>query len=244
MSCNPDSASAGPCRERRPATLRRAPDIGGATRQLGTYRPRRRSARRSTAVWEEWLDEASVALRPLTVTAYRHAFAHRIVPLLGEHVVSEIGRRDVLALIRALQRDSLAAWTIRGTLVPLGLFLTWTIDQGWRTGNPVLELRRNERPRISRKQHRNLTADEIWQLIEAAAPDRRAFVALLGFAGLRTGEALGLSWADVDFDRRLLHVRAQLERGTHQRVEPKTPRALRTIELDDGLLRGAARLEG
>ena len=188
-----------------------------------------------TAVWEEWLEEAAVALRPLTVTAYRHAFAHRIVPLLGEHVVSEIGRRDVLALIRALQRDSLAAWTIRGTIVPLGLFLTWTIDQGWRTGNPVLELAATNDRAISRKQHRNLTADEIWQLIEAAAPDRRAFVGALGVrrAPHRRGARPQLG------RRRLRPPAAARPRPARARHPPEGPaedtRALRTIELDDGL---------
>lgn len=186
--------------------------------------------------WERWLDEAAVSLRPRTVSAYRMAFAHRIVPRIGARRVNVLDRRDVLGLIRDLQRGGLAPWTVRGTLGPLGRFLTWCEDEGLRSGNPVRELRRGDLPRVGRKPHRNLTGADLWRLVEAAEPERRAFVGLLAFAGLRVSEALGLSWADVDTEARVLRVRWQLERDTLRRVEPKTGRAVREIELDEGLL--------
>jgi integrase len=150
--------------------------------------------------------------------------------------VSDLDRQDVLSLIRSLQRDGRAAWTIRGTTAPLGLFIQWAVDQNWRTGNPVRELRRGERPKTGRKPHRNLTADDLWSLVNAASEDRKAFVALLCFAGLRLGEDLGLTWRDVDMKSQILHVRFQLDRDTLTRVEPKTERSVREIEIDDGLL--------
>ncbi|MDQ3381995.1 MAG: tyrosine-type recombinase/integrase [Actinomycetota bacterium] len=83
---------------------------------------------------------------------------------------------------------------------------------------------------------RNLAAEDVWKLVHAADDDRRAYVALLAFAGLRASEALGLAWGDIDLEDRVLHVRAQLARGTRARVEPKSDRAAREIEIDDGLL--------
>jgi integrase len=221
--------------------------VGSTLKQVQATREdyrgkRRRGERFAPAVvptiadsWETWLDEAAVALRPRTVIAYRAAFA-RIVPRLGRLRVSAVDRQDVLGFVRALQRDGLAAWTIRGTLVPLGLFFAWAEDRGWRSGNPVRELRRNERPRVVRKQHRNLTGGDLWRLVEAADEERKAFVALLSFAGLRLSECLGLAWQDVDLDGRVLHVRFQLERGSLVRVPPKTARAVRSIEMGDGLV--------
>lgn len=193
-------------------------------------------APRIADAWKDWLDEASLSLRPRTLATYQHAFEHRIVRRLGRLRVSALDRKDVVRFIRDLQRDGLAAWTIRGTLVPLGLFLQWAEDQSWRTGNPVRELRRGERPKVPLKPHRNLTAEDLWKLVDATDEDRRAYVALLAFAGLRASEALGLAWGDVDLDGQVLQVRAQLARGTRTRVEPKTDRAAREIEIDDGLL--------
>ena len=101
--------------------------------------------------WESWIEEASVSLRPRTVVAYRHAFKHRIVPKLGTVKVSQLDRRHIVQFVRSLQQDGRAPWTIRGTIAPLGLYLAWANDQGWRTGNPVRELRRGERPKVTRK---------------------------------------------------------------------------------------------
>jgi integrase len=186
--------------------------------------------------WQTWLDEAAVALRPRTVASYRLSFEQRIVPRIGRLRVSQLDRQDVLGLVRSLQRAGYAAWTIRGVLVALSQFLAWAEDRGWRSGNPVRELRRNERPRVQRRPHRNLTGEDLWKLVEAAVDERKAFVGLLAFAGLRVSEALGLVWQDVDLDGRVLHVRRQLERGSLERTEPKTQRALRTVELGDGLV--------
>lgn len=47
----------------------------------------------------------------------------------------------------------------------------------------------------------------------AADDDRRPLVALLCFAGLRISEALALTWADVDLDRRALHVNIAIVGG-------------------------------
>jgi integrase len=154
-------------------------------------------APRIADAWRDWLEEASLSLRPRTIATYRHAFEHRIVRRLGRGRVSALDRRDVVRFIRDLQRDGVAPWTIRGTLVPLGLFLQWAEDQSWRTGNPIRELRRGERPKVPLKPHRNLTAEDLWKLVDAADDDRRAYVALLAFAGLRASETLGLAWGDV-----------------------------------------------
>ena len=53
--------------------------------------------------------------------------------------------------------------------------------------------------------------------------------------GLRLGEALGLRWSDVDFDKGLLQVRRTLQRikGGVAFSEPKTARSYRTLVLPD-----------
>lgn len=90
---------------------------------------------------------------------------------------------------------------------------------------------------MTKKQHRSLTEKDLWRLLDAADDDCRAFVGLLAFAGLRVAEALGLTWADVDLEGRVLHVRKQLERGPERRrVEPKTARGMREVELADVLV--------
>lgn len=77
---------------------------------------------------------------------------------------------------------------------------------------------------------RVLDTPEIVALLDAASPNYRTLLAAAVFLGLRQGELLGLTWADVDFDAGLVRVRKQLDRSG-SRVEPKTPKAVREVVL-------------
>jgi integrase len=60
--------------------------------------------------------------------------------------------------------------------------------------------------------------------------EARPLLATAVFSGLRLGELLGRTWADLDFEAGLIRVREQLDRRG-QRVEPKTPQAVRDVVL-------------
>ncbi len=67
-------------------------------------------------------------------------------------------------------------------------------------------------------------AEEVGRAL-ATAPDRfRPFVAVCAFAGLRLGEAAGLRLEDVDFLRRTIAVRRQLQGETSATTEPVAPK--------------------
>lgn len=62
---------------------------------------------------------------------------------------------------------------------------------------------------------------------------------LLAFTGLRQGEALALTWRDIDFKNKTLRVNKTLTRGQHSKLivlPPKTKKSARTISLDDRTL--------
>jgi integrase len=83
---------------------------------------------------------------------------------------------------------------------------------------------------------RTLTREEIGKLLGAADQAHRALLATAVFTGLRLGELLGLTWANVDFEASTVQVRRQLAR-TGGRVEPKTPQAVRDVILMPALAR-------
>jgi integrase len=80
-----------------------------------------------------------------------------------------------------------------------------------------------------------LTSGELIQLFDSTQGDRlHALWILLGTAGLRRGEALGLEWADVDLDGGRVSVRQTLQRrrgAGFVLVPPKTPRSRRSVLL-------------
>lgn len=80
--------------------------------------------------------------------------------------------------------------------------------------------------------------DDVRALLEAAEPHFRIAVGLGAFTGLRIGETNGVQLGDVDFLRRTLHVRRQVQRRAPGPVEVRPPKyhSERVIHLPDGLL--------
>jgi integrase len=84
-------------------------------------------------------------------------------------------------------------------------------------------------------------AAELGQYLDFVQGHRlAALFEVLAFCGLRRGEALGLMWSDIDFERGQLVVRRQLlnawENGAPTYGEPKTANGRRIVELDSTTL--------
>ena len=145
--------------------------------------------------------------------------------------LADITQDHVAAFIDELRRDGYAGWTIRARLVVLGRVFSYAVRRGIVGVNPVLALERGERPSVGRAEMRILDRHEIGRMLDAANPGRRALLATATFTGLRLGELLGLTWAEVDTRAAQLHVRRQLDRESRERVEPKTRQAVRDVIL-------------
>jgi integrase len=80
-----------------------------------------------------------------------------------------------------------------------------------------------------------LGRDEIERLLAACAPRDRLMVATALYTGLRISELFGLTWDDVDFERGVIHIRAQLSRAHRgappRRVRTKTEASVRDVPL-------------
>jgi integrase len=68
------------------------------------------------------------------------------------------------------------------------------------------------------------TGDQVGALVRAGGERFGAYVALCAFAGLRLGEAAALQVADIDFLRRTLHVRRQVQLVDRTRVDVRAPK--------------------
>lgn len=98
-----------------------------------------------------------------------------------------------------------------------------------------------------------LSAEEAHTLLAAVEGTiHEAFYGIMLSFGLRQGEALGLCWQDVDADRRLLHIRSQLQRGKivalkrgwHRRTLSLAPAHVALLERHADRLRDLAALAG
>lgn len=78
---------------------------------------------------------------------------------------------------------------------------------------------------------------EVARCLDVAGERFRSFVAVCALAGLRLGEAAALQFGDVDYARRQLHVRRQVQRAGKQNVEIRLPKygSERSVPMPDEL---------
>jgi integrase len=75
-----------------------------------------------------------------------------------------------------------------------------------------------------------LTPEQLAAVVEHAAPAYRPVLAFMAGTGCRIGEALGLTWADLDLAQRTARIAMQLDRQG-RRVAVKTSNGRRTLDL-------------
>jgi integrase len=129
----------------------------------------------------------------------------------------------------------LAPKTVANALVPLGGILRFARRRGYILDDPLRRLEQAERPRPTPRAQRVLGQTEIAELLRACLPRYRPLLATALHTGMRLSELLALTWAEVDFEARVVRVRAQLSRAhlgaSARRVAPKTCAAVRDIPL-------------
>jgi len=95
-------------------------------------------------------------------------------------------------------------------------------------------------PRERRREAKMVlpTAEQVGAVFAATLEQYRALVALAAFAGLRLGEAAAVQVGDVDFLRRQLAIRRQVQRAGGRRTEIRPPKyaSERTVYLPDALV--------
>lgn len=185
-----------------------------------------------TAWLERYLDEvAAPKVRPSTLHRYRQEVRLYIGPSLGRIRLDKLAP-DRISDFYQEQLRQLSPGSVRRLHALLRRSLSVALRWKLITWNPATAV---DPPSLAPVEVHPYTAEEAGLFLDAVAGTRHEARWLLAIAlGLRQGEALGLTWRDVDFDRRLIHVRQALQYrpgdGLHL-VQPKTAKSRRVIPL-------------
>jgi integrase len=137
-----------------------------------------------------------------------------------------------------MRQKNLKGWTIKSALRPLSIMLAQAARKGRIPANPMQQLERGERPKHDdERPKRILSLEEMQQLLAACETlQSRCLFELLLASGLRIGETLGLTVADLDLDHSLIRVAYQLDRDGN-RTPLKTAESKRTLDIPPRLMR-------
>ncbi len=150
---------------------------------------------------DNWLDTYKTSVGLNTKAMYKNAINVHIKPELGHLPLNKLVRSDVQKLINDHHEHPRTCEIIKLTLVQI---LNSAIEDKLIIENVA---KKATLPKYHRTEKRALTELEKSAIKKADfTPRERAFVMLLFFFGLRRGEALALTKADIDLKNRILTV--------------------------------------
>jgi len=188
-----------------------------------------------------WLDSAQPSIRPRTFERFEGIVRLHIIPTLGRFRLDRLRAQHVQALLNRKGREGLSAQSVKHIRTVLSIALNRAVK--WNMiGRNVAAL--TDAPKIEREPVATLSLEEARKLLDAASGDRLEGLLSVALAvGLRRGEALGLSWSDVDLDAGVIRVSHSLQRvgGRLQLVAPKTSQSRRSIAIPEVVVKALRR---
>jgi integrase len=198
--------------------------------------------------WEPNEKEPEHGLKFTTWRDYSGCLKRRLIPALGKRPLASLKRRDIRTLADALRADGLSEINIRKHRRIISSILSEAVEDELIAANPALgghRRRRSKEKQVKRRQD-PFTQNELAALFETAEthaiercgstahPFRAVipFLLCLAHTGMRLGEAIALSWSDVDWRSGTVLVRRSYARR-HLDV-PKGGKA-RKVELSTRL---------
>lgn len=172
-----------------------------------------------------FLEDICARKKPSTRSAYSSAFAQHLLPLFGSKALSDIRNREFTHLAAELGRRSRAPSTVRAVCVVLQTALHKAIDNGYAAHRVNLAFLHLGAARSVQAKRRIFTKDQVSGIIEAAGYPWRALYALLAYAGLRCGEALGLDWDAIDYEAKQITLRQAASMGQIQSTKSRASEA-------------------
>jgi integrase len=183
------------------------------------------------AFLQQWLsDHARVRVQPSTFRRYGEFVNLHITPGLGHVQLTRLSPQVIEGFYRKLL-GKISPTTSRHVAVLLLQSLDTAVRWGLILQNPADKV---EKPKPSRWAPALWNAEQAVRFLEGARGRKHYLLyALLLTTGLRLGEALALTWADIDFAHGVLLVR-----------QGKTPNARRGLRLADELVKELRAVRG
>jgi integrase len=179
---------------------------------------------------QEWREHAAESLKPSTRRSAESHLRRHILPLLGDSPLAELTVKKMQTFVTTLASGKRTAKTIENVLLTLSSILGSARKWGYKV--PEVSLSDLSLPRKIKARPRVYSASEMAQIIASADEPLGTICFVLGSTGMRIGEVLALRIEDLDFQRKLIHVRHSVFAGTLGTPKSEASRASLPMPLD------------
>ncbi|AGL62074.1 putative tyrosine-family recombinase/integrase [Candidatus Saccharimonas aalborgensis] len=188
------------------------------------------------AYMDYWLLVVQPSIRRSTLAGYESLVRIYLKPGLGNKYLTKLSVADVQTFIDNQLRTGQSHRTVQKMRCILSAVLQRAAKEE-RISRNVARL--VTIPMYKPKEAEPWSVDELTAFLRAASDHQYyPIYFLMGFYGLRRGEALGLSWSDIDFTNKIIRVRRQVDYSNHtySYVELKTRASKRNLPILDATL--------
>lgn len=161
------------------------------------------------AYFAKWLEYQESRLRPRTHARYVQLVRLHILPVIGDHRLSDLRPPLIASVLQRMLEAGLADQTVVNVHAVMGGALTTALEWQLIRVNPV---RAVKRPKVERFQIQTPTAEQATALLAASVGSQWEIPILLSLGtGARRGEVLALRWADLDLDKATASISRSLQ---------------------------------
>lgn len=187
---------------------------------------------------EQWLEKKRNSIRQDTYESYMSNYIVHIKPYFAPKLygLTDISPRVLSEYTDAKLAEGLSAASIRKHLVLINGMFRDAVKYGEALSNPCTGIRvKDNRPAFTGKAYTPEIAKKLLSVVSGDLIEPAVYLGL--YLGLRRSEVAGLRWKDVDFEKRVVHIRNTVVRFSSLSEEEKTknPTSRRDLYLPDGL---------
>lgn len=178
----------------------------------------------------------STSLKPKTVRDYRLLIRKHVNPILGDHEIEDIDLPIIDQYFYTLFDQGVGIRTIHYVRSILRVAFNYAKSLELITAN---KFKQATLPKEPYKEMKILNREQIRAFLKLAKSTRYYVLFFTAIStGMRISELMALTWGDVDFGQKIMHVHRQVKNLFHkdgQFSSPKTKYGIRNIPLSDRL---------
>ena len=160
---------------------------------------------------DRWLENGVINVKTGTYADYKRNVELHLKPHLNKIQLSMLRPDDVQNVIKKLSKEGLSPKTVKNVLSCLHQALDYAVDNKLIPYNPASG---RKLPKIVKKDIQPLdTPDQIKLFKALEGHELEAFFKTAVFTGMRSGEILGLTWNNIDFENGSINICQQLRPG-------------------------------
>jgi integrase len=184
-----------------------------------------------------WINKKhKTSIAATTHRRYASLINVHIIPALGSIKLQAITKNHINALMLQMRDKGQSARSQQRARAVLSAAFESAMEDDLVASNPVVKSRTIT---LDNTQIHPLSLEEVQTLLaKTKGVQMQARIRVAVLYAMRQGEALGLQWSDIDFNKKTVFIWQQIQKieGVYEFVKLKSEDSVRTLEIDDETL--------